>query len=364
MLNNTRQIYTIIVADDEVIERQYLQLQLNLPDEGFIVQAAAANGRQLLDAYVRYKPDIVIADISMPLLDGLEACRIIRQMDSKVFLLINTAYAEFDYAQNALNYGIDAFLLKPSDKDSIMDCLRSLIRRQSRISFSEQEKQIEVSDDVELYKDLNAFYEALTLMNAETITKSCEKVMCCIEEGYWGEKTRLILFNILLCFSSLIHQNPLFQEPYCLDNDIKSFLQLGGNIDENILRMMLISSFKRLLINLQSRKTQKKDPVIEIECYLKKNFRKRITLEQLEQLFYLSGPYLSQVYKKEKGISIFHRLRQIRLEEAQRLLEKTSLSIQQIAQMCGYTNLSYFHRSFKMLYKMSPAEFRRKYNEH
>lgn len=87
-------------------------------------------------------------------------------------------------------------------------------------------------------------------------------------------------------------------------------------------------------------------------------------MKQLEQKFYLSGPYLSQVYKKEKGISIFNRLRQIRLEEAQRLLAKTSLGLQQIAQMCGYTNLSYFHRTFKMLYKMTPAEYRRKYYGH
>lgn len=353
--------YTLLVADDEVIERQFLQLCLNLPEQGLIVKEALENGRQLLDAFVRCQPNIVLADISMPVMSGLEACRLIRQIDPNVILIINTAYAEFDYARNALHDGIDAFLLKPSDKASILDTIRRLIARRFRHDSPVQQYSLS-SPEALLYDNLNKLYTALAGTDPDKIREHCEAVMTLIHCGEWGENTRIILLNIFITINSLLQQNPMLSKVY-ESISTEEMIRCGQSLDENVLRMMLRSAFRQIVLHLQTARSRRENPIVKVERYLQHNFRAPLTLEDLEKQFYLSGAYISQLYKAEYGISIFARLRSLRLEESRRLLRHTALEIDEIARICGYPNTSYFYRIFKREYALTPGEYRSRPHE-
>lgn len=133
-------MYKLIIADDEEVERRALNLKIkkNLPD--IEVCALAEDGQELVEAVRRYHPDIIIVDIEMPVLTGLEAVQVIRDQklmeDGKI--LIYTAYGQFTYAQKALKARVDDYILKPVTIQKLIEVMRDCI---ARLDMEREEKK-------------------------------------------------------------------------------------------------------------------------------------------------------------------------------------------------------------------------------
>lgn len=83
------------------------------------IAGTATDGREALELYERTKPDLMIMDIKMPVMDGLECMRRIREKDKKVHIILLTAVDSFESAQRALNLGANGYLLKPVNRAEI-----------------------------------------------------------------------------------------------------------------------------------------------------------------------------------------------------------------------------------------------------
>ena len=83
-----------------------------------------------------------------------------------------------------------------------------------------------------------------------------------------------------------------------------------------------------------------------------------ISVEKLSELVYLSPGYFSYIFKKETGDTVSRFIRNYRMEQAKKLLSDTSMKIVQICKETGFSNVSYFIRSFKEKYKVTPKELR------
>jgi DNA-binding NarL/FixJ family response regulator len=117
---------SVLLADDERLERTFLRKILEQHAESYTVIGEAANGLQAVELALRCKPDIAILDISMPELNGLEARRKLKAMNPGIIVVLNSAYAEFQFAQKALEYKLDAYLVKPSNEHDILTTMVSL----------------------------------------------------------------------------------------------------------------------------------------------------------------------------------------------------------------------------------------------
>lgn len=113
----------ILIADDEVIERKYLSSVFQKHPDKFKLIAAAQNGKEVIELADTHKPDVIIMDISMPCMSGLDASHIIKQKHPETIILLNTAYAEFEFARKAVDYGLDAYLLKPAKESQIIETI-------------------------------------------------------------------------------------------------------------------------------------------------------------------------------------------------------------------------------------------------
>ena len=90
--------YTFLIADDESVEREGLSFLLTR--RGYPIRILeAVNGEQALEIVSREPVDVLITDIRMPFMDGLELARRIRERDARMKILVCTAYGEFEYAQ-------------------------------------------------------------------------------------------------------------------------------------------------------------------------------------------------------------------------------------------------------------------------
>lgn len=108
-------MYRVVIADDEETIRNGLKNLIESYDLNLTVVATAEDGQEALAAIQTYRPEIILMDINMPFMNGLEVIEKARQIDEDAKIIIISGYNQFSYAQKALNLGVFTYLLKPID---------------------------------------------------------------------------------------------------------------------------------------------------------------------------------------------------------------------------------------------------------
>lgn len=115
---------TIMIADDHAILRHGLEQLIRTTDD-MTVSASAANGKEIIDLVAADPPDIVLMDLSMPVMDGVEATRAILAGHPEVAVVVLTSFSDQRRVLEALDAGAVGYLLKDSDPDALLGALRS-----------------------------------------------------------------------------------------------------------------------------------------------------------------------------------------------------------------------------------------------
>ena len=122
----------VLVVEDEEMIRKGIVLAVDWAAPDCVVVGEAANGVQALEAVERYDPSLIITDLKMPVMDGLEMLRQLRERGNNAFVIILTAYDSFAYAQTALRLGAVDFLLKPFHDGELEQAVTRLKQRMDR----------------------------------------------------------------------------------------------------------------------------------------------------------------------------------------------------------------------------------------
>lgn len=115
----------VVVVDDHAVVRSGLEQYLATTDDIRLV-GAAANGAEALDVVADVRPDVVIMDLSMPVMDGVEATRLITERHPGTRVLVLTSFSDQSRIMDALTAGAEGYLLKHSDPETIAAGVRSL----------------------------------------------------------------------------------------------------------------------------------------------------------------------------------------------------------------------------------------------
>jgi len=105
-------VQKVLIVEDELMVRKGIILTVDWKSMGCMVVAEASDGLEGIEAIKRYKPDIVITDVQMPKMDGIEMIESVKESSDARFIILS-AYSEFDYARSALRLGVCDYLLKP-----------------------------------------------------------------------------------------------------------------------------------------------------------------------------------------------------------------------------------------------------------
>ncbi|MGO4537890.1 response regulator transcription factor [Paenibacillus sp. 2TAB19] len=122
-------MYSVLLVDDETIELETMVQYVPWEQAGIRVAGTARNGKEALGKLAELKPDIIVTDVRMPIMDGLEFGRRAKQIDKSVKLIYLSGHNEFQYIKSALNIEAAGYVLKPIDMEELLALLEKVKKK-------------------------------------------------------------------------------------------------------------------------------------------------------------------------------------------------------------------------------------------
>lgn len=411
-------MYQLLIVDDEEDIRRGMARGIPWEQWGFLVTGQAENGEEAVRLVEEKKPDVVLSDIRMPKMDGIELMQYLHENNPEIKIIILSGYNDVEYLNMAIRNQVTEYLLKPTDIDEF----EALFHRLKKTLDEEGKKREEL--------------ELLKVTARQNKELSYGRVLANLLEGYvggeeeYGWKQEMedhgINFNccILAVFdiqvpdgnSGEIYQIKQRVIRYCNSRDMEweqhFFLHRDGNAvgiitlkesgsaEEELCAICsqleeiqgeigdlygpalrhgisevckgeeeLPAIYKAARERLSSAElevlgNQKKTGMLvtSVRDYLDQEYcSNSVSLEAAADRFRKNPAYLSKVFKRETGFNFSDYITQKRMAKSKLLLKDMSLKIYEIAEMTGYADASNFIKVFKKHFGMSPNEYRSLY---
>ncbi|MBB6731857.1 response regulator [Cohnella zeiphila] len=156
----------IMLVDDESLFREALRKTIPWESLGYEICCEAENGIDALEKIHQYKPHVALVDINMPMLDGIELAAEIKENGLNVTVIIITGYEEFAYARQAIEVGVENYLLKPVQEEQLIKVLAS-VKKKHEIAMEEWKQQVKVHKPLLKEMLLNNLLQGTKVLAAE-----------------------------------------------------------------------------------------------------------------------------------------------------------------------------------------------------
>lgn len=328
-------MFKILVVDDEHLERQALRMILeDIPKVETVYEAE--NGLVALEKIKENDIDLVFMDIKMPLMDGLEASRLIRVDKPKMKIVILTAYADFELAQKAVKIHADDYLLKPSRPEKIEEVIGLI--------------ELEPEEHVDY---MVLFKRALFKGQLKETKESLKQVLKTDQDHFEDVE---LLKNCLITVQQA-------SEFFGISLDEKHQMELKNLKLQNLRMKDYITLMDLLLDKIFDQVIGKKLGSYEREIDYALNFIEYhltglCTLECVADYMNISPHYFSKLFKNEVGENFIQYVTNRKMEIASEKLITTKEPIVSIAFDLGFNEANYFSKVFKKTTGFSPSEFR------
>lgn len=416
----SKENYTILVADDEEELRRALLEKVNWESVGFKVIGEAENGVEALDLVEKMKPDLLLTDIKMPFVSGIELARQVREVHPSTQIAFLSGYDDFSYAQKAIQYNIISYMLKPISAAELTEELKKIKERideQFRMFATEKHEpkrdteaaffmsllldEFQPENDAERDRDLleklleqgiiqdangSLVYTVITtsIFNKDEENETKEANIVAVNsvlEKYF----KAVSFYINGRITSVLFSTRRGHEKY-LHIAVEEILEkvkrilgknaiLGvGRLETGLSNMhkTYVESVKAIGYATKNKKgiyfisdmeQYKNSAELISEKALKiidnHYMDPEISLVSISKEIAVSPNYLSALIKKSTGCTFIDLLSQKRIRVATELLLHSNSKIREIAELCGYSDQHYFSYSFKKITGMSPNSYRR-----
>ncbi len=149
-------LYKVFLAEDEIVIREGIRENVDWAGAGFVFCGEAADGEMALPLILAARPDVLITDIKMPFIDGLELARLARASLPQIKIVILSGHDEFQYAQQAIQLGVTEYLLKPvgvRDMAQVLKKVADQLDRERAERAQLQGLQHQLADSVALKRE-------------------------------------------------------------------------------------------------------------------------------------------------------------------------------------------------------------------
>jgi len=346
-------LYKILLVDDEELERKVLGFTLQNSGLPVIIVGEAASGREALEEVRRTTPDLIIMDIKMPGIDGIEATRRIKEIYPVTEVIILSAYGKFSYSQQAIKAQASDYLLKPVQPQQLVEAVKKVLDKLSRKKFqpgpaldlAEFEEQVKLGSLEEGNRQLQLLLDRLVAREPNPSPALLTS---------FGLRLMVISVQAILSAGADPDEVPN------LESELTQDLSRVSSCEE--LEVWSYGMLEKCIRLLRSRHAFNDQAMVRKAMeYIEHNFASDISLNLVAAKVHLSPAYLSRIFTKKIGISLTEYLTKVRLKEAKKCLRTTDWTIDQIAAVTGFSSNSYFAYVFKKYEGVTPSEYRTKH---
>ncbi|MBA1334171.1 MAG: hypothetical protein HPY66_1880 [Firmicutes bacterium] len=345
----------LLVVDDEDTIREYIRYVFKEENIDAVVEEAH-NGKEAIEKAAAFRPDIVLLDIRMPGMEGLEAGRTIKSSIPDIKIIILTAYDEFTYAHEALRLGADDYLLKPISPKDLIQAVNNALTGRNMPVIADEGAIIRNSDlEAELLESIkyNRRRKAVEILGK--ILPEDREFDIIELKGYLVELMGIII-RIVVSLG--------------IDKDFLS--ELKENKQKQILRADTSHFLKKLIKDFIVEVSETvsdhylspvERAVVRAKDFIQNNYASKIYLKDVAEHVNLSPHYLSRIFKQQTGMNFSQYLNAKRIEKAKEYIGNFDLSLRAVSEKVGYDDFSYFSMVFNKYAGCLPSEFRKRIRE-
>lgn len=372
--------YSILLVDDETFTRDLISKRLGqIP--GITIAASLSNGISARNYLLEHAVDIIITDIMMPFMDGLELSYFLSTFDPGCQIIIMSGYSEFEYARKAIQYGAKDYLLKPVKFQPLIEviekcCAEIRSRREHMLThlFSEhKDLEQQLFQTFVNGSDSSTWFTTLKQM---MMTDKAVVVRLEIKDGekkLSNEEFSLFFKNILsdvlaepnilrLAYDSTRWEYLILSSFKEYNRSVKSLSEYLNRILSIVLEITEVCTVNSatMLANYKSvlEDSEEKDDLIEIACkYMEEHLAESITRDDMAARIYLTPSYFSFLFKKKTGMSYSDYMIELKVKRAKELLKK-NMTIREVALAVGYHDPKYFTDIFSKKTGKTPSVYR------
>jgi len=408
----------VFLADDEIVVREGIRESFPWDETPYTLVGEAPDGEMALPIIRDTNPDIVITDIRMPFMDGIELCRILRAQMPWIGIIVLSGYDEFEYARQCIRLGVREYLVKPINAENLREALDKVSEQ-----LKEERKTIEhaaslrarLGSDEQLVKEkliASLYSEEAAAEDSHSVLKHLHSMGCNVIAPFYAVvdaafdpvgKGQEAAFNLSESSGGVMHASSsrtgaallvlgdnagdAEERAYAFATSLVRELErigcdkirvgIGDIVDtpEEILRSFKTARHIRhilvertdenpMILGTREMGEVSDDPgtskvISDAKLYMSEHFTDpNLMLQDVAKSVNMSNSRFSTVFSQQNGQTFTEYLISLRLGKAKEMLRTTGVKSTQIARECGYNDSHYFSYIFKKNVGITPSEYR------
>ncbi|MBO4909983.1 MAG: response regulator [Lachnospiraceae bacterium] len=411
----------VFLADDEIVVREGIRESFPWDETPYTLVGEAPDGEMALPMIRDTNPDIVITDIKMPFMDGIELCRILRAQMPWIGIIVLSGYDEFEYARQCIQLGVREYLVKPINSENLREVLDKVSKQ-----ISDERKAIEhaaslrsrIGSDEQLVKAkliASLYSEEAAAEDSHSVLKHLHSMGCNVIAPFYAvvdaayqpvSEGQAIVFDLAEGSGGVMHATSsrtgsvllvmgdtaedAEERAYAFAASLVRELERAGGSDirvgigeivdnpEDILKSFKSARhIRHILVDRAEEKATilgtremgdvseesgTPEVISEAKLYMSQHFTDpNLMLQDVAKAVGMSNSRFSTVFSQQTGQTFTEYLIYLRLNKAREMLKTTNIKSSQIARESGYNDSHYFSYIFKKNVGMTPSEYRGQY---
>ena len=410
----------VFLVDDEIVIREGIRESFPWEDTPYSLVGEAPDGEMALPIIRDTNPDIVITDIKMPFMDGLELCRELKSQMPWIGIIVLSGYDEFEYARQCIKLGVREYLLKPinsADLREALDKVSAQLKEERKTLEHAASLRARMEDGGKFLKEQligSLFSDETALEDAHDVLKQLRSMGCPVPAPFYvvidaafsptgtGQEAAALLAESsggIVNASASRTGTRLFvlgdtaedaeERAYAVATSLSQELErseckeirvgIGEIVDDPEKIFQSFKTARHIRHLLAERKDERavilgvremgevsdeKVPSVisEAKLYMSQNYSNaNLMLQDVAKAVNMSKSRFSTVFSQTTGQSFTEYLIYLRLIKAKELLKTSNLKSSQIATEIGYNDSHYFSYIFKKNVGMTPSDYRSQY---
>ncbi|MFL0248339.1 response regulator [Clostridium sp. WILCCON 0185] len=348
----------MIVDDMDLARKEFKMLKIWGEDTGFKITEEARDGQEAITKLTENPVDLIITDIRMPKVNGIELLKINKEMNLCPCVVLMSENCEFKYCKQAVSLGAFDYLVKPVDE---LELKITLARAAQFIRDKKRQEErlkridafIKIADETQIAEYIRNGDMRAILFISTVIDKIA------VIFNYNIDKIAMVLKSIMLEIINITVTNYEWFDNFV---DMKSIINTSvfRSMELKPIKDALVTMVEAIIIIVNSLEFSNKvnDKIRSICRYVLNNVDKEVSLTIISEKLYMNKSHISESFKKTTDITLIEYMTMVKMERAKKLIMSGNFKIFDISSKLGYKDAEYFSKVFKKHTGLTPKEFK------